>query len=60
VIDAFDQLAKLDVVRQIADRNGLVVIKDSYESLGSKYQGIKCGNGIRVGIEEPRRESATI
>ena len=44
-VDAFGQPAKLDVIRQIADRHGLVVIEDSCESLGSEYKGIRCGNG---------------
>ena len=38
-------LAKLDVIREIADRHGLVVLGDSCESLGSEYKGIKAGNG---------------
>lgn len=44
-VDAFGQPAKLDVIRQIADRHGLVVMGDSCESLGSEYKGVKCGNG---------------
>lgn len=44
-VDAFGQPAKLDVIRDIADRHGLKVIEDSCESLGSEYKGIKCGNG---------------
>jgi perosamine synthetase len=44
-VDAFGQPPRLDVIRQIADRHGLVVIEDSCESLGSEYKGIKCGNG---------------
>lgn len=44
-VDAFGQPARLDVIRQIADRYGLPVIEDSCESLGSEYKGIKCGNG---------------
>jgi len=44
-VDAFGQPAKLDVIREIADRHGLKVIEDSCESLGSEYKGIKCGNG---------------
>jgi len=44
-VDAFGQPAKLDVIREIADRRGLVVIEDSCESLGSEYKGIRAGNG---------------
>ena len=44
-VDAFGQPAKMDVIREIADRHGLVVIEDSCESLGSEYKGIKCGSG---------------
>lgn len=44
-VDAFGQPAKLDVIREIADRHRLVVIEDSCESLGSEYKGIKAGNG---------------
>lgn len=44
-VDAFGQPARLDVIREIADRHGLVVIEDSCESLGSEYKGIKAGNG---------------
>ncbi len=43
-VDAFGQPAKLDVIREIADRHGLVVIEDSCESLGSEYKGTKAGN----------------
>lgn len=44
-VDAFGQPARLDAIREIADRHGLVVIEDSCESLGSEYKGIKAGNG---------------
>jgi perosamine synthetase len=44
-VDAFGQPAKLDVIKEIAERHGLKVIEDSCESLGSEYKGIKCGNG---------------
>ena len=44
-VDAFGQPARLDVIREIADRHGLVVIEDSCESLGSEYKGIKAGHG---------------
>jgi perosamine synthetase len=44
-VDAFGQPAKMDAVREIADRHGLKVIEDSCESLGSEYKGIKAGNG---------------
>ncbi|MGI6163454.1 MAG: DegT/DnrJ/EryC1/StrS family aminotransferase [Bacillota bacterium] len=45
-VDAFGQPARLDSIRQIADRHGLVVIEDSCEALGSEYKGIKAGNGM--------------
>lgn len=44
-VDAFGQPAKLDALREIADRHGLVLIEDSCESLGSEYRGIRTGNG---------------
>ena len=44
-VDAFGQPAKMDVIKDIADRHGLKVIEDSCESLGSEYKGVKCGNG---------------
>jgi perosamine synthetase len=44
-VDAFGQPARLDLIRQIADRHGLVVIEDSCEALGSEYKGVKAGNG---------------
>ena len=43
-VDAFGQPAKLDVIKEIAERHGLKVIEDSCESLGSEYKGVKCGN----------------
>ncbi|MFY9133841.1 MAG: DegT/DnrJ/EryC1/StrS family aminotransferase [Bacillota bacterium] len=43
-VDAFGQPAKLDIVRDIARRHGLVVIEDSCESIGSEYKGIKTGS----------------
>lgn len=45
-VDAFGQLARLDVIREIARRHGLVVIEDSCESIGSEYKGIKAGSGV--------------
>lgn len=45
-INAFGQPAKLDIIRDIANRNGLIVIEDACESLGSEYKGIKTGNGV--------------
>ncbi|MGE5551904.1 MAG: DegT/DnrJ/EryC1/StrS family aminotransferase, partial [Bacteroidota bacterium] len=44
-VDAFGQPARLDEIRQIARRHGLIVIEDACESLGSEYKGIKTGNG---------------
>ncbi len=44
-VDAFGQPARLDVIRDIADRHGLVVIEDSCESLGSEFKGVKAGHG---------------
>ncbi|MBC7076927.1 MAG: DegT/DnrJ/EryC1/StrS family aminotransferase [Synergistales bacterium] len=43
-VDAFGQPARLDVIRAIAERHGLVVIEDACESLGSEYKGKKCGS----------------
>ncbi|MGQ9780345.1 MAG: DegT/DnrJ/EryC1/StrS family aminotransferase [Bacillota bacterium] len=44
-VDAFGQPAKLDEIRAIARRHGLVVIEDACEALGSEYKGMKCGHG---------------
>lgn len=44
-VDAFGQPARLDIIRDIADRHGLFVIEDSCESIGSEYKGIKAGSG---------------
>lgn len=44
-VDAFGQPAQLDVIREIADRHGLVVIEDACEAIGSMYKGIPAGNG---------------
>ncbi|MCR4425939.1 MAG: DegT/DnrJ/EryC1/StrS family aminotransferase [Firmicutes bacterium] len=38
-VDAFGQPAKLDVVREIADRHGLVVIEDSWRLPGVRVYG---------------------
>jgi perosamine synthetase len=43
-VDAFGQPARLDVIREIAMRHGLVVIEDSCESIGSEYKGVKAGS----------------
>jgi len=48
-VDAFGQPARLDEIRAIARRHGLVVIEDACEALGSEYKGIKCGNGAWAG-----------
>jgi len=44
-VEIHGQLARLGVIREIADRHALVVIEDSCESLGSEYKGTKAGNG---------------
>ncbi|MBC7343370.1 MAG: DegT/DnrJ/EryC1/StrS family aminotransferase [Clostridia bacterium] len=44
-VDAFGQPARLDLVREIADRYGLVVIEDACEALGSEYKNQKAGSG---------------
>ncbi|QGP92693.1 GDP-perosamine synthase [Neomoorella glycerini] len=44
-VDAFGQPARLDVIRDIARRHGLVVIEDACEALGSEYKGVKTGSG---------------
>ena len=38
-VDAFGQPARLDAIREVAERHGLVFIEDSCESLGSEYKG---------------------
>jgi perosamine synthetase len=43
-VDAFGQPARLDVIRNIARRHGLVVIEDACEALGSEYKGEKTGS----------------
>ncbi|MCG0278944.1 MAG: DegT/DnrJ/EryC1/StrS family aminotransferase [Thermanaeromonas sp.] len=45
-VDAFGQPARLDAIRDIARRHGLVVIEDACEALGSEYKGHKAGSGI--------------
>jgi perosamine synthetase len=42
-VDAFGQPAELDTIEKIAGRNGLQVIEDSCESLGSEWKGRRCG-----------------
>jgi perosamine synthetase len=44
-VDAFGQPARLDVIRDIARRHGLVVIEDACEALGSEYKGERTGSG---------------
>jgi len=44
-VDAFGQPARLDIIRDIARRHGLVVIEDACEALGSEYKGERTGNG---------------
>jgi len=45
-VDAFGQPARLDAIRDIARRHGLVVIEDACEALGSEYKGHKAGSGV--------------
>jgi len=42
-VDAFGQPARLDVIRDIVRKHGLVFIEDSCDSLGSVYKGTKAG-----------------
>lgn len=42
-VDAFGQPARLDAIREVAERHGLVFIEDSCESLGSEDKGKKAG-----------------
>ncbi|MEZ0394823.1 MAG: DegT/DnrJ/EryC1/StrS family aminotransferase [Anaerolineales bacterium] len=42
-VDVFGQPADLDAMRRIADEQGLKVIEDSCEALGSEYKGRKAG-----------------
>lgn len=44
-VDAFGQPARLDAIREIARRHGLVVIEDACEAIGSEYKGKKAGSG---------------
>ena len=41
-----DGKARLDAIREIADRRNLVVIGESSEPLGAEYKDIKAGNGV--------------
>jgi perosamine synthetase len=43
-IDAFGQPAELDAIEEIAGRNGLQVIEDSCEAIGSEWKGRRCGS----------------
>ncbi|MGI9860922.1 DegT/DnrJ/EryC1/StrS family aminotransferase [Moorella naiadis] len=45
-VDAFGQPARLEVIRDIGRRHGLVVIEDACEALGSEYKDEKTGSGI--------------
>ncbi|MGB9859823.1 MAG: DegT/DnrJ/EryC1/StrS family aminotransferase, partial [Moorellaceae bacterium] len=45
-VDVFGQPARLDAIRSIARRHGLVVIEDACEALGSEYKGHKAGSGV--------------
>ncbi len=43
-VDAFGQPAELDAIEKIAGQNGLQVIEDSCEALGSEWKGRRCGS----------------
>lgn len=43
VVHLYGMPAKIDRIRQIADKYGIILIEDAAEALGSEYKGIKCG-----------------
>jgi perosamine synthetase len=43
-VDAFGQPAELDAIESIAKQNGLQLVEDSCESLGSEWKGRRCGS----------------
>ncbi|HHV56944.1 MAG TPA: DegT/DnrJ/EryC1/StrS family aminotransferase [Firmicutes bacterium] len=45
-VDAFGQPARLDTIREIADKHGIPVIEDACEALGSQYKGHMAGSGV--------------
>ena len=48
-VDAFGQPAELDTIEGIANQNGLQLIEDSCEALGSEWKGRRCGSWGAVG-----------
>jgi len=49
-VDAFGQPADYDLIQEVAERHGLVVIEDSCEAIGAEYKGRKAGTLGDVGV----------
>jgi len=50
-IHLFGQLAEVNRLRQIAERNGIVVLEDAAQALGSHHEGVYAGNfGLGAGF----------
>ena len=50
VVDLYGMPAKLDEIQSVANRFGVPVIEDAAEALGSRFQGIPCGQWGDFGI----------
>jgi perosamine synthetase len=49
-VDVFGQPADYDTLREICSQNGLSLIEDSCEALGSEYRGVKAGRLGKYGV----------
>src|SRR5690242_12879467 len=43
-VDLYGQMARMDVVMEVARRHGLTVIEDAAQALGAEYQGQRAGS----------------
>ncbi|WP_242131032.1 aminotransferase class I/II-fold pyridoxal phosphate-dependent enzyme [Aestuariivivens marinum] len=50
VVHLYGMPAKMDVITEIAQKYGIILIEDAAEALGSKYKGQKCGTFGDFGI----------
>lgn len=49
-VDVFGQPAEMDVVKEVAERFGLVVIEDSCEAIGAEFHGRQAGTLGDMGV----------